>query len=181
MSKELFHLSAVHKLRVFVPVPEADQSAVHDGQHVLLTSDAFPGVKFDGVLARNSRAVDVASRTLNVEVDIDNTTGKLLPGAYVFAHFHVPAATESMTLPANTLLFRKEGLRVGVVENGRVTLRPITIGHDYGATVEILSGLTASDNVILDPSDSLESGDIVQMQAPQQVAGSAPQKTGGAQ
>jgi RND family efflux transporter MFP subunit len=168
--KELFHLAAMRKLRVFVPVPEVYESAVKNGEHVVLTSDAFPNEKFQGTLVRNSQAVDPASRTLNVEVDIDNTTGKLLPGAYAFVHLNVPQEAHATTIPSNTLLFRAEGLRVGVVENGRAQLRPITIGHDYGATVEILSGLAGSDQVILDPSDSLESGDPVQVESQAAVA-----------
>jgi RND family efflux transporter MFP subunit len=163
MPKELFHLAAVRKLRVFVPVPEVYESAVRNGQRVVLTSDAFPNEKFYGILVRNSHAVDPGSRTLNVEVDVDNVTGKLLPGAYAFVHLNVPGEARALTIPSNTLLFRSEGLRVGVVENGHVQLKPITIGHDYGATVEVLSGITAADQVILDPSDSLANGDAVQV------------------
>jgi RND family efflux transporter MFP subunit len=161
--KELFHLAAVRKLRVFVPVPEVYESAVRDGEHVVLTSDAFPNDKFSGTLVRSSHAVDMGSRTLNVEVDVDNVTGKLLPGAYAFVHLNVPGEARALTIPANTLLFRSEGLRVGVVENGRVQLKPVKLGHDYGATVEVLSGITAADQIILDPADSLETGDIVQI------------------
>jgi RND family efflux transporter MFP subunit len=163
MPKELFHLAAVRRLRVFVPVPEVYESAIRDGERVVLTSDAFPNEKFTGTLVRSAHAVDPGSRTLNVEVDVDNTTGKLLPGAYAFVHLSVPAEARALTIPSNTLLFRSEGLRVGVVENGRAQLRPITLGHDYGATVEVLSGIAAGDKVILDPSDSLESGDRVQL------------------
>jgi hypothetical protein len=105
----------------------------------------------------------MGSRTLNVEVDVDNVTGKLLPGAYAFVHLNVPGEARALTIPANTLLFRSEGLRVGVVENGRVQLKPVKLGHDYGATVEVLSGITAADQIILDPADSLETGDIVQI------------------
>ena len=181
MAKELFHMAAVRRLRVFVPVPEVYESAVHDGQRILLTADAFPNEKFFGTLVRNSRAVDPSSRTLNIEVDIDNATGKLLPGAYAFVHLSVPAEARALTLPANTLLFRSEGLRVGVVnDNGRVELRPLTLGHDYGATVEVLSGITAADQVILDPSDSLESGDQVEVAAQQQRPASGQQANSGA-
>ncbi len=161
--KELFHLAAVRRLRVFVPVPEVYESAVHDKTRVLLTSDAFPNEKFYGILTRTSHAVDPSSRTLNVEVDVDNSTGKLLPGAYAFVHLNVPSEARALTIPSNTLLFRSEGLRVGVVESGHVQLRPITLGHDYGATVEVISGLSPKDQVILDPSDSLQNGDAVQV------------------
>ncbi len=161
--KELFHLASTDKLRVFVPVPEVYQSAVHDGARVQITVDAFPNEKFYGVLARNSRAVDPVSRTLNVEVDVDNTTGKLLPGAYAFVHLDLPTELQALRVPANTLLFRSQGMQVGVVENGHVTLRDVKIGHDYGASVEITDGLKPSDAIVVDPSDSLEDGDQVRV------------------
>jgi multidrug efflux pump subunit AcrA (membrane-fusion protein) len=111
-----------------------------------------------GTIARNSSSIDPSSRTLNVEVDVDNPKGELLPGAYVFVHFRVPEHAASLMLPSNTLLFRAEGLRVGVVRNSHVQLVPVTIAKDAGATVEISSGLETTDAVILDPSDSLASG-----------------------
>jgi multidrug efflux pump subunit AcrA (membrane-fusion protein) len=111
---------------------------------------------------RDSNTIDPQSRTLNVEVDIDNPKGTLLPGAFVFVHLPVPATVGAVTIPSNTLLFRSEGLRVGVVRDGHVVLVPITIGHDYGNTVEVLSGLTPTDDVIVDPSDSLAEGAAVQ-------------------
>ena len=159
--KELFHLAAIGKLRVYVAVPEQYGPAIKDGAEAALTLDEYPGRTFVGRIARNSNAIDPESRTLNVEVDVDNPKGVLLPGAYVFVHFKVPAHAASLMLPSDTLLFRSEGLRVGVVRNGRVQLVPVTIGKDAGATVEISSGLTPTDAVILDPSDSLSSGQQV--------------------
>lgn len=159
--KELFHLAAIGKLRVYVAVPEQYSPAIRDGGKASLTLDEYPGRSFSGTIARNSNAIDPASRTLNVEVDIDNPKGELLPGAYVFVHFKVPEHAATLMLPSNTLLFRSEGLRVGVVRNNHVQLVPITIGKDAGATVEISSGLQSSDAVILDPSDSLTSGQEV--------------------
>jgi RND family efflux transporter MFP subunit len=170
--KELFHLAATDRLRVFVPVPEVYQSAVHDGARVQITVDAFPNDKFYGMLARNSRAVDPASRTLNVEVDVDNTTGKLLPGAYAFVHLDLPTEFQALQVPSNTLLFRGQGMQVGVVEDGHVILRDVKIGHDYGATVEVTQGLKASDHIVVDPSDSLESGDEVRVEGANPTAGS---------
>lgn len=161
--RELFHLAATEKLRVYVSVPEVNADSIHDGDTAFLTQDSNPGVKIPGKIVRNANAIDHATRTLNVEVDIDNRDNKLLPGAYVFVHFQVPAAGNTVTIPSNTLLFRAEGLRVAVVRNNRVQVVPVTIGHDYGATVEVTSGLTPSDEIILDPSDSLTSG--VQVQA----------------
>ncbi len=162
--KELFHLASTGRLRVFVPVPEVYQSAVHDGSHVPITVDAFPNERFFGVLTRNSRAVDPVSRTLNVEIDVDNTTGKLLPGAYAFVHLLLPGDLQALRVPSDTLLFRRQGMQVAVVENGHAILRDVKIGHDYGATVEITAGLRPSDRIVLDPSDSLEDGDLVRVQ-----------------
>ena len=161
--KELFHLAAINKLRVYVSVPEVYESAVRDGDKATITLDAFPGQNFAGTLVRNSNSIDMTSRTLNVEVDVDNATGHLLPGAYAFVHLRVPAATGAVTIPANTLLFRSEGLRVGVVRDGRVHLEPITIGHDYGNSVEVTTGVTPQDALVVDPSDSLEDNAQVQI------------------
>ncbi len=162
-TQELFHLAAIGQLRVYVAVPEAYSAAIKVGGKATLTLDEYPGRVFEGTIARNSNAIDQASRTLNVEVDIDNPKGELLPGAYVFAHFKVPEHAANLMIPSNTLLFRAEGLRVGVVRNGRVQLVPVKIGRDAGASVEIASGLTPNDAVILDPSDSLASGQEVQI------------------
>jgi len=161
--QELFHLAAIGKIRVYVAVPEAYSSAIKVGGKATLTLDEYPGRSFEGTIARNSNAIDQASRTLNVEVDVDNPKGELLPGAYVFVHFKVPEHAANLMIPSNTLLFRSEGLRVGVVRNGRVQLIPVKIGRDAGASVEIASGLTPNDAVILDPSDSLASGQEVQI------------------
>ena len=156
--RELFHLAATGKLRVYVAVPEVYADSIRNGDTAALTQDSNPGVKIPGTIVRNANAIDHMTRTLNVEVDVDNREGELLPGAYAFVHFHVPAGANTVTIPSNTLLFRSEGLRVGVVRNDRVQLVPITIGHDYGSTVEVTSGLTSADDVILDPADSLASG-----------------------
>lgn len=156
--KELFHMAAIDKLRVFVPVPEVYDNAAQAGATATLTLDEYPGRVFHGTLVRNSSNIDQASRTLLVEVDVDNPAAELLPGAYVSVHLKLPAQIRSVTIPANTLLFRREGLRVGVVRHGQAELVPVTIGRDYGATVEIVSGLRSTDAIILDPSDSLVSG-----------------------
>jgi RND family efflux transporter MFP subunit len=161
--QELFHLAAIGKLRVYVSVPEGYSTAIKDGGKATLTLDEYPGRTFEGTITRNSNAIDQATRTLNVEVDVDNPKGELLPGAYVFVHFKVPQNAAALSIPSNTLLFRAEGLRVGVVRDGRVQLVPVKIGRDAGATVEITSGLTPNDAVILDPSDSLASGQEVQI------------------
>src|ERR1700761_2360883 len=161
--QELFHLAAIEKLRVYVAVPEAYSSAIKDGSKATLTLDEFPGRTFEGTIARNSNAIDQSTRTLNVEVDVDNPKAELLPGAYVFVHFKVPEHATSLVVPSNTLLFRSEGLQVGVVRDGKVHLTHVTIGKDSGATVEISSGLTTKDAIIIDPSDSLAEGQEVQI------------------
>jgi len=163
--KELFHLSAINRLRVFVPVPEVYQSVLKSVTKVDISADAYPRERFTGIIARSSDAIDPLSRTLRVEVDIDNPKALLLPGAYVFVHLPLPADFQSLTIPSNALLFRQEGLRVGVVRDGRVQLVPISIGHDYGNTVEVTAGLTRTDQVVLDPSDSLVSGTPVHVGA----------------
>ena len=165
--KELFHLSAIDKLRVYIAVPEVYASRLQTGEKVTLTLDAFPGETFNGTLTRNSNTIDPQSRTLNVEVDVDNPDARLFPGAYTFVHLPVSGNGGSVTIPSNTLLFRSEGLRVGVVRDGHVVLAPITIGHDYGNTVEVVAGLTPQDAVIVDPSDSLTEGAAVQVGNPQ--------------
>jgi RND family efflux transporter MFP subunit len=162
--RELFHLAEINKLRVFVPVPEVSAASIASGEHVTLTSDEFPNDLFHGMIARDSNAVDPASRTLNVEVDVANQNHKLLPGSYAFVHIKVSGNAKGLTIPANTLLFRKEGLQAALVRNGHAELVPITISHDYGATVEVSSGLKQSDAVILDPSDSLISSTPVEIE-----------------
>jgi RND family efflux transporter MFP subunit len=165
-SRELFHLAAIGTLRVFVAVPEVYSNAAQPNAKAALTLDEYPGRTFSGAIARNSSAIDTASRTLTVEVDVDNSAGKILPGAYVFVHLKLPGQVRSVTIPANTLLFRREGLRTAVVRDGRAVLTPVVIGRDYGATVEIVSGLQPRDEVILDPPDSLISGSPVRIATP---------------
>jgi RND family efflux transporter MFP subunit len=164
-TKELFHLASIRKLRIYIPVPEVYAPDVRNRESVKVSLDVFPNEEFTGTIVRNSDAIDLNTRTLNVEVDIDNRTGRLFPGAYAFVHLKVPASIGSVTLPSNALLFRSEGLRAGVVRNGHVVLTPITIGQDYGSAVEVLSGLTPNDTVIANPSDSLADGAAVRVRA----------------
>src|SRR5258705_7186549 len=156
--RELFHIAAIQKLRLYVSVPEVYSRAARSGAPATLTLDEFPGQTFHGTLVRNANSIDIASRTLLVEIDVDNPTGQLLPGAYVFVHLKLPDETRSVTIPSNTLIFRKEGLQVGLVRNGKAELIPVKIGRDYGNSVEIVSGLQTTDAVIVDPSDSLVAG-----------------------
>jgi RND family efflux transporter MFP subunit len=176
--QELFHMAEISKLRVYVAIPEVYARAAQPGATASLALDAFPGEVFHGTLVRNANAIDLASRTLLTEVDVDNPNGRLMPGAYVFVHLTLPDPVRSVTVPANALLFRSEGLRIGVVRNSQAELVPITIGRDYGDTVEVVSGLQPTDQVIANPLDSLITGTPVRINA-QQNNQSNPQAAGG--
>lgn len=162
-STELFDLAQMSELRVYIPVPEVYAQAVKTNEKVTLTSDEYSGQTFAGTVVRNSDAINPATRTLNVEVDVNNANGKLQTGAYVFVHLTVPPIQGAVTIPATTLLFRTAGLRVAVVCDGHVKLVPITVGHDYGSSVEVVTGLSPQDAVIVNPSDSLASGQAVRI------------------
>ncbi len=168
-AKELFHIASVSQLRVFVAVPEVYSPDIHNGDPATLTLDEYPGQVFEGTVTRNSGSIDSGSRTLNVEVDVNNRDGKLLPGAYVFVHFKIPRQNRQLSIPSNALLFRAEGLQVGIVRNGHVHLQSVTIGTDNGSSVQIATGLSPQDMVILDPSDSLAEGEPVQVANPSAV------------
>ena len=161
--KELFHIASISKLRIYVAVPEVYSRSAISGAPAGVTLDEYPGETFHGLLVRNSNSIDAASRTLLVEVDADNSSGRLMPGAYVQIHLKLPADSRSVTVPSNALIFRKEGLQVAVVRNGKAELVPVAPGHDYGDSMEILAGLRPQDDVILSPSDSLITGTAVQV------------------
>ncbi|HWE53767.1 MAG TPA: efflux RND transporter periplasmic adaptor subunit [Bryobacteraceae bacterium] len=157
--KELFHISAINKLRVFINVPEEYDQAALNGGVATLTLNEFPGRTFRGIIVRNSSSIDPSSRTLLVEVDVDNSNGELLPGAYVSVHLKKGGeAASALTVPVNTLLFRSEGLRAAVVRDNRAELVPVQVGRDFGDTLEIVAGLKAADQLIVNPPDSLVSG-----------------------
>lgn len=162
---ELFQLAEIRTLRVFVAVPQVYSRSAAVGSTANITLDEFPNHSFLGKVTRTSNSIDLASRTLNTEVDVDNPTGQLLPGAYVQVHLKVPVKTHAVTIPASALIFRSEGLQVAVVRNGHVALVPIAIGRDYGATVEVVSGLTPADELVLSPPDSLITGTPVRIVA----------------
>ena len=159
--KELFHLASNTTLRVYVNVPEIYSHAAKPGVTANLSLSEFPGRQFHGVVVRNAKAIDINSRTLLVEVDVRNPTGELLPGSYASVHLKLPSKTEAVTVPTNTLLFRSEGLRVALVRKGRVELAPVTLGRDYGDKVEVVYGLHPQDAVIVNPNDSIVSGEQV--------------------
>lgn len=156
--RELFHLADTSKMRVYAAIPELYADRIRNGGVATITQDSSPGQVITGNIVRNSNAIDRTSRTLNVEVDINNRDNLLRPGAYVFVHFDLPGAPGTFTIPSNTMLFRAQGAQVAVVKDDRVQLKQIKIGHDYGDSVEVLSGITAQDALILSPSDSLVNG-----------------------
>jgi RND family efflux transporter MFP subunit len=163
-AQELFHMAATAKLRVYVSVPQSDSRAAEPGLKSYLTLSEFPGRHFPGELVRTAGAIDPATRTLLTEVDVDNSSGELRPGAYAEVHLMIPQGSRSLILPVSTLIFRSEGLRVGVVRDGnKAELVPIILGKDYGNEVEVVSGLNQNDLVISNPPDSLSSGAIVQV------------------
>jgi len=163
-AKELFHVAAVHKLRVFVNVPQVYSRAARAGLAADLTLKEFPGRRFSGTLARTANAIEVASRTLLTEIDVDNPRNELLPGSYAEVHIKLPTATTTLQLPVDALIFKSDGLQVASVDaHNRVTLVTVTSGRDFGDTVEILSGLTGGERVISNPPDSLSSGDTVRV------------------
>ncbi|MGA2434341.1 MAG: efflux RND transporter periplasmic adaptor subunit [Bryobacteraceae bacterium] len=161
--KELFHIAAIGKMRVYVQVPQAYSRVARPGTATDLALAELPGRHFRGRIARTSNAIDPVSRTLTVEVDVDNPDGTLLPGAYVEVHMKLPGAAGALKVPVNALMFRSEGIGVAAVRNGHIVLLPITIGHDYGDDVEITSGVSATDRLIVNPPDSIVAGEAVQI------------------
>jgi RND family efflux transporter MFP subunit len=156
--KELFDIAATNRLRVYVNVPQQYSRAVAPGATADLTQAEYPGRRFAGKIVRNAEAIDPASRTLLTEVDVENPSGQLLPGAFLSVHLKLPTPGVSLMIPANALIFRAEGLQVAVVRDDKTELRTITIGRDYGTEVEVVSGISPTDEVIENPSDSLISG-----------------------
>jgi RND family efflux transporter MFP subunit len=165
--QQLFHVAAIQTLRVFVSVPQENVSDCKPGSHAYLTLGEMPGKKFEGTIARTANSIDPASRTLNVEVDLQNKTGELLPGAYAQVHIPVKSGPETYLLPVQALIFRSEGLRVATVVNGnQAKLMQVVPGRDYGTRIEILSGLNANSEVITNPPDSVVDGTMVRVVQP---------------
>jgi RND family efflux transporter MFP subunit len=164
--KELFHIAAIKTLRVYINVPQQYSIAAKPGLTADLTLGEYPGRRFQGTLVRTANAIDVASRTLLVEVDVNNATGELLPGAYTEVHLKLPNDIPTFILPVSALIFRAQGLQVATVDsNNKTKLVAITLGRDFGSQVEVLSGLNADDKVIVNPSDSVIDGEQVNPQA----------------
>jgi len=159
---DLFHIAQPGVLRVYVNVPEEYSQGMKVGMTAEIVLAEFPGRKFQGKLVRTADAINMTTRTLLIEIDVDNPTGTLLTGSYAEVHLKVPTQASTFLLPVNTLIFRSEGLQVGVVNDGKVVLTSVTPGHDLGNQIEIVSGLKANDQVVINPPDSIVSGQQVQ-------------------
>ena len=160
---DLFHIAQPGKLRVYVNVPEEYSQGIKNGMTADLSLAEFPGRKFQGKLVRTAEAINVTTRTLLVEIDVDNPTGTLLTGSYAEVHLAVPTRASTSLLPVNTLIFRSEGLHVAIVKDGKVVLAAVTPGHDFGDQIEIVAGVKPDDKVIINPPDSIVSGQAVQI------------------
>lgn len=162
--KELFHLQAIQTLRVYTNVPQFYTKTIRRGTKIDLTFAEHPGKTFQGTLVRTADAIDPVSRTLLVEIDVNNHAGELMPGSLAQVHFKAPPAGPTFILPVSAIIFRREGLQVGTVTNGNIAhLVPVTISEDDGASVQIIAGLNAADKVIQDPPDSLIEGQKVRV------------------
>jgi len=160
----LFDIVQPGTLRVYVNVPEEYSRGIIPGQTATdIVLAEFPGEKFSGKLVRTSSAINMTTRTLLAEIDVDNPKGTLLTGSYAEVHLKVPGQGSTFLIPVNTLIFRSQKLQVGVVRDGKVVLAEVTQGHDFGAEIEIVAGLKADDQVVLNPPDSLVTGQQVQI------------------
>ncbi len=166
-NRELFHIAAIDRLRVFVQVPQKYSHETVPGMTADLTLPELPERRFQGTLARTARSFDLTTRTLLVEVDIVNKTGLLMPGAYAKIHFKIKSQEPALLIPPTSLVFRAQGLRVPVVGDGnKVHLLTVTPGRDFGNTIEIVAGLSENASVVANPPDSLVEGEIVRIVQP---------------
>jgi RND family efflux transporter MFP subunit len=170
---DLFHISQPGVLRVYVNIPEEYSQLANPGLTATLTLAEFPGKTFSGKLVRTADSINNVTRTLLSEVDVNNPSGQLLSGSFAEVHFKVPSEVSTFIIPVDTLLFRAEGLRVAVVNGGKAELVPVTPGHDFGETMEIVSGLKGNESIIVSPPDSIIAGEQVQI-AQQTAAGGKP-------
>jgi RND family efflux transporter MFP subunit len=161
--KEMFHLAAVRQMRIYVQVPQFNSRSATPGTLAELSVPELPGKSFAGRVVRASDAMDPASRTMRVEVDVDNLDGALLPSEYVEVHLKVATPTNSLIVPVNALLFRSEGMSAAIVHGDRVVLQRVVIGRDFGDSLEVISGLAQGDQVVLNPPDSIAAGQKVRL------------------
>jgi RND family efflux transporter MFP subunit len=170
----LFRLAQVDTLRVYVYVPQAYAQRIKVGDKVTITQAELPGKVFEGAVARTAGAIDASTRTLQLEINLPNKDNALLAGSYVQVSLPMERSSGALLAPSNVLLFRPEGPRVAVVgDGGKVKLQPVTLGHDLGNSIELLSGVTTAEKLVVNPPDSLADGDVVQVRT---VAGAATAK-----
>lgn len=171
-SRELFHIAAVSRLRVYVNVPQVYSPQIKAGLHAQLTLAEFPGRHFDGMVVRDTGAIDNTTRTLLTEIDVNNPTGELKPGGYVEVHLTLPTSVTTFTLPVNAIIFKSAGMQVATVKDGKnINLVSIAPGRDFGTEMEVLAGLKGDESVVINPPDSLTSGEPVRVAQTQSVAG----------
>ncbi len=180
-NQQLFEEAQVSTLRVYVSIPQVDSLGAKPGTPAKISLAEYPGKPFDGRIVRTARAIDPNTRTLLVEVDVNNRDGKLMPGSYGVVSLHLNTGVQSMIIPVPTMVFRAQGLQVGIVENGKAKLIPITVGQDDGRVVQVVTGLRPDMEVIQDPPDSLLEGENVHVVQPQKQGGNAGPQGGGAQ
>jgi RND family efflux transporter MFP subunit len=163
-TRELFHIAAVNRLRVYVNVPQVYSPHIKPGLKAQLTLAEFPGRHFEGLIVRDSGAIDNATRTLLTEIDVNNPSGELKPGGYVEVHLNLPSAVTTFTLPVNTIIFKSAGMQVATVTAGKtIDLVSITPGRDFGTEIEALAGLKGDEAVVINPPDSLTQGEPVKV------------------
>jgi len=182
LAQQLFFLAQTDPIRVFLNVPEAYASSIRPGLGAYLELTQFPGQRFQGKVVRTAESIDIATRSLLTEVDVPNKTGLLLPGGFAQVHLEVKAVGQPLQVPVNALLFRAEGLRAVVISDGHTKLQRITVGRDYGNTLEVVDGLKADDWIVLNPPDSLEDNQKVNVKqvanpVTQPATGPAPQSS----
>lgn len=169
--RALFRLAQTNPLRIYVRVPQTLSRQIETGQGADLTISELPGRKFQAKVVRTAGAMDPSSRTLLAELEVNNPKNEILAGSYAQVRFNDTQANATLTLPANTLLFRSEGTQVGVVNSGgKVEVRTVRLGRDFGQSVEIVEGVSAGDHVIINPPDSIASGTTVRVAEPTKVA-----------
>ncbi|HXA05352.1 MAG TPA: efflux RND transporter periplasmic adaptor subunit, partial [Bryobacteraceae bacterium] len=167
VGRELFRISQNNVVRVFVTVPEEFSKQVKPGTKASMDLTELPNRHFAAAVTRTTGAIDVNSRTLTVELDVPNASGELLPGAYANVHFQLPLGAAPLVLPSSTILFQADGPQVGVVNSqDQVELRKVTLGHDFGDTIQVLSGVRLTDAAIANPPDSITDGMRVAVQSP---------------
>jgi RND family efflux transporter MFP subunit len=163
---ELFHIVQSDKLRVYVNVPEPSSQNTRPGLVAELTFAILPTSRFTGKLVRTANAIEPSTRTLRIEIMVDNPTGILFAGAYAQVRFKVPIGRDIFLIPVAALMFRREGLHAATVSHGQIVMKPVTAGHDFGDRIEIVHGLAADDAVVMNPPDSIANGEKVQIAPP---------------